>query len=56
VLTQLATATYPDGAVPEVADAVRTATFLFAAGQDTTARVAAEGQPGGTTMCLTSAM
>src|SRR5262249_32964254 len=39
VLTQLATATYPDGTVPEVADVVRTATFLFAAGQDTTARL-----------------
>lgn len=39
VLTHLATATYPDGSVPEVPDVVRTATFLFAAGQDTTARL-----------------
>jgi len=39
VLTSLATATYPDGTVPEVLDVVRTATFLFAAGQDTTARL-----------------
>jgi cytochrome P450 len=39
VLTKLATATYPDGTVPEVPDVVRTATFLFAAGQDTTARL-----------------
>lgn len=39
VLTKLATATYPDGSTPEVADVVRTATFLFAAGQDTTARL-----------------
>jgi cytochrome P450 len=39
VLTKLATATYPDGSVPEVPDVVRTATFLFAAGQDTTARL-----------------
>jgi cytochrome P450 len=39
VLTRLATATYPDGSTPEVADVVRTATFLFAAGQDTTARL-----------------
>lgn len=39
VLTQLATAKYPDGATPEVAVVVRTATFLFAAGQDTTARL-----------------
>jgi cytochrome P450 len=37
VLTQLATATYPDGTTPEVAAVVRTATFLFAAGQHTTA-------------------
>lgn len=39
VLTQLATATYPDGATPEVADVARTAVFLFAAGSDTTARL-----------------
>jgi cytochrome P450 len=39
VLTHLATATYPDGSIPEVVDVVRTATFLFAAGQDTTARL-----------------
>ena len=41
VLTQLATATYPDGTVPEVTAVVRTATFLFAAGQETTARLLA---------------
>lgn len=39
VLTALATATFPDGSVPEVIDVVRIATFLFAAGQDTTARL-----------------
>ncbi len=39
VLTDLATATYPDGSVPEVTAVVRTATFLFAAGQETTARL-----------------
>jgi cytochrome P450 len=39
VLTGLATATYPDGAIPEVTAVVRTATFLFAAGQETTARL-----------------
>jgi cytochrome P450 len=39
VLTQLATATYPDGGIPEVDVVVRMATFLFAAGQDTTARL-----------------
>src|SRR5205085_2357139 len=41
VLTHLALATYPDGSVPEVASVVRTATFLFAAGQETTARLLA---------------
>ena len=41
VLTDLARATYPDGAVPEVTAVVRTATFLFAAGQETTARLLA---------------
>ena len=37
VLTDLALATYPDGTMPEVTSVVRTATFLFAAGQETTA-------------------
>lgn len=41
VLTDLALATYPDGTVPEVSHVVRTATFLFAAGQETTARLLA---------------
>ena len=41
VLTQLATATYPDGSIPEVTAVVRTSTFLFAAGQETTARLLA---------------
>ena len=39
VLTGLATALYPDGSTPEVVDVVRTATFLFGAGQDTTAKL-----------------
>jgi cytochrome P450 len=39
VLTRLALATYPDGTVPDVTAVVRTATFLFAAGQETTARL-----------------
>ena len=39
VLTALATAKYPDGSTPEVVDVVRTATFLFAAGQETTAKL-----------------
>ena len=41
VLTQLALATYPDGTIPEITNVVRTATFLFAAGQETTARLLA---------------
>jgi cytochrome P450 len=43
VLTQLALAKYPDGTTPEVTSVVRTATFLFAAGQETTARLLAVG-------------
>ncbi len=43
VLTHLALATYPDGSTPEVTNVVRTATFLFAAGQETTARLLAVG-------------
>lgn len=41
VLTSLATATYPDGSIPEVIDVVRSATFLFGAGQETTAKLLA---------------
>ena len=41
VLTDLALATYPDGTTPDVINVVRTATFLFAAGQETTARLLA---------------
>jgi cytochrome P450 len=39
VLTDLALATYPDGTTPDVTAVVRTASFLFAAGQETTARL-----------------
>jgi cytochrome P450 len=39
VLTSIATAKYPDGSTPEVFEVVRTATFLFAAGQETTAKL-----------------
>ncbi|MED5811325.1 cytochrome P450 [Mycolicibacterium sp. 050232] len=39
VLTALATSTYPDGSLPQVGDLVRLATFLFGAGQDTSARL-----------------
>src|ERR1019366_2881331 len=37
VLTQLAIGSYPDGSTPEITAVVRTATFLFAAGEGTTA-------------------
>ncbi|UGT62012.1 cytochrome P450 [Nocardia asteroides] len=39
VLTDLATATYPDGSLPDIPAVVRLATFLFGAGQDTSARL-----------------
>ncbi|KUI32474.1 cytochrome [Mycobacterium sp. IS-1742] len=39
VLTELAGATYPDGSVPEVDEVVKLATFLFAAGTDTTTKL-----------------
>jgi cytochrome P450 len=39
VLTELATSTYADGSLPEADAVVRTATFLFGAGQDTSARM-----------------
>ncbi len=43
MLTDLALANYPDGSTPDVDAVVRTATFLFAAGQETTARLLATG-------------
>ncbi|MCU1367437.1 MAG: cytochrome [Ilumatobacteraceae bacterium] len=39
VLTGLASATFPDGSIPEVIDVVRVAANLFAAGQETTVRL-----------------
>jgi cytochrome P450 len=39
ILTALATAKYPDGSTPEVFEVVRSATFMFAAGQETSARL-----------------
>lgn len=39
VLTELATASYPDGTKPDIAELVRLSTFLFGAGQDTTAKL-----------------
>jgi cytochrome P450 len=41
VLTDLALAKYPDGATPDIGAVVRTATFLFSAGRETTARLLA---------------
>lgn len=41
VLTAMARATFPDGALPAVSDVVHAATFLFGAGQETTARLLA---------------
>ena len=39
VMTELATATFPDGSLPEVNDVMLIASNLFAAGQETTARM-----------------
>jgi cytochrome P450 family 150 subfamily A5 len=39
VLTGLATATFPDGSTPDVADVARVATNVFSAGQETTVRL-----------------
>lgn len=39
VLTGLATATYPDGSVPQVEDVARVASNVFSAGQETTVRL-----------------
>jgi cytochrome P450 len=39
VLSGMAAAKYPDGSTPEVIDVVRLATFLFGAGQETTAKL-----------------
>jgi cytochrome P450 len=43
VLSRLATVRFPDGELPEVIDVVRIAVFLFAAGQETTARLLSTG-------------
>jgi cytochrome P450 len=39
VLTELALATYPDGTQPDAMEIVRLSTFLFGAGQDTSAKL-----------------
>ncbi len=41
ILSILANGTYPDGTIPEVDAVVRSSTFLFAAGQETTAKLLA---------------
>jgi len=43
VMSRLAAVRFSDGALPEVADIVRLATVLFAAGQETTARLLCAG-------------
>jgi cytochrome P450 len=43
VLTELAAATYPDGTVPDVEEVVKLATFLFAAGMETTTKLLSTG-------------
>ena len=42
-MSRLAAVRFPDGELPEVADVVRIATILFAAGQETTARLLSAG-------------
>lgn len=39
ILTALATSNYPEGDTPEIIDVVKSATFLFAAGQETTTKL-----------------
>ena len=39
VLSRMATATYPDGSVPPIAEVVKPATFLFGAGQETVTKL-----------------
>ena len=39
IMTELALAKYPDGTMPDLVEAVKSAMFLFAAGQDTSAKL-----------------
>lgn len=39
ILTELANATYPDGTLPDLIEIVKMSTFLFGAGQDTSAKL-----------------
>lgn len=41
ILSELANGTFPDGSTPELHEVVNVATFMFGAGQDTTARLLA---------------
>jgi len=43
VLTDLASATYPDGTMPDLIEMVSLATFMFGAGQDTSAKLLSNG-------------
>jgi cytochrome P450 len=43
VMSQMATVRFPDGELPEVMDVVRIAAIMFAAGQETTARLLGTG-------------
>jgi cytochrome P450 len=43
VMSQLATVRFPDGELPDVMDVVRIAAIMFAAGQETTARLISTG-------------
>jgi cytochrome P450 len=43
IVSELAIANYPDGSKPEETEIVRLATLLFAAGQDTTAKLLGNG-------------
>lgn len=39
ILSELATATYPDGSTPDLIEVVKLSTFMFGAGQDTSAKL-----------------
>ena len=54
VLTELAAATYPDGSVPDVDEVVKLATFLFAAGMETTTKLLSTGDAGASASVPTS--
>ena len=41
ILSELANGTFPDGSIPDLQEVINVATFMFGAGQDTTARLLA---------------